>query len=286
MKTCVDFSDEVGVTAACKAFGMPRASFYRQRLCRLPRKRNKLRSRHPRALRRAEREKVLEMMHSEEFVDLAPAQIWAKLLEEGRYLCSPRTMYRILKANGEVKERRNQARRPKYKKPELLAEKPNQVWSWDITKLKGPAKWSYFYLYVIIDIYSRYVVGWLIADRESSVLAKQLIAESYRRQKVQPDELTLHSDRGASMTSKSVALLLADLGATKSHSRPYVSNDNPFSEAQFKTLKYRPDFPSRFGCIEDAKTFCRTFFAWYNNEHRHSGLNLFAPSVSIMEMLR
>jgi putative transposase len=239
----------------------------------------KRRGRQPRALTQQEQQTVLDVLHSDRFADLAPAQIWANLLEESTYFCSVRTMYRILKVHGEVRERRNQLRHPAYTKPELLATRPNEVWSWDITKLKGPVKWTYFYLYVMLDIFSRYVVGWMIADCEASSLAKRLIEESCEKQNIEPGQLTIHADRGPSMKSKPVALLLADLGATKTHSRPHVSNDNPFSEAQFKTLKYRPDFPERFGCIEDSKAFCRDFFAWYNNEHYHSGLNLLTPAM-------
>jgi putative transposase len=199
------------------------------------------------------------------------------LLDEKRYLCSERTMYRILAANQEVRERRDQLRHPPYVAPQLLATRPNQLWSWDITKLLGPAKWTYFYLYVILDVFSRYVVGWMVAHRESAILAHKLIGETCARQGIVPGELTLHADRGSSMTSKPVAFLLADLGVTKTHSRPHVSDDNPFSEAQFKTLKYRPDFPDRFGCILDARGFCRAFFPWYNTEHHHSGIGLLTP---------
>jgi putative transposase len=188
-------------------------------------------------------------------------------------------MYRILAEGGEVRERRSQARHAKYQAPELLATAPNQVWSWDITKLRGPMKWTYYYLYVILDIFSRYVVGWVIAYRESGTLAKRLIAETCEKQNVQPGQLTIHADRGSSMKSKTVAFLLADLGVTKSHSRPYVSDDNPYSESQFKTLKYRPDFPARFGSIQDARAFCREFFPWYNHEHRHSGIGLMTPAM-------
>ena len=212
-------------------------------------------------------------------MDQAPAQVAAALLDEERYLCSARTMYRILDANEEVRERRNQRRHPAYTRPELLATGPNQVWSWDITKLKGPRKWTYFYLYVILDIFSRQVVGWMVADCESASLAKTLICESCDKQRIDRDQLILHADRGSSMKSKAVALLLSDLGITKSHSRPYVSDDNPFSEAQIKTLKYRPGFPERFGSIQDAKSFCRTFFNWYNNAHYHSGLNWLTPAM-------
>jgi putative transposase len=222
---------------------------------------------------------VLSILHTERFIDKAPTEVYATLLDEGTYHCSVRTMYRILAEEGEVRERRNQARHPKYQAPELLATAPNQVWSWDITKLRGPVKWAYYYLYVILDIFSRYVVGWTIAYRESSALAKRLIAETYEKQNVQPEQLKIHADRGPSMKSKAVAFLLADLGVTKSHSRPYVSDDNPYSESQFKTLKYRPDFPDRFGSIQDARSFCREFFPWYNQEHRHSGIGLMTPEM-------
>jgi len=197
--------------------------------------------------------------------------------DQGVYLCSIRTMYRILEAEGEVRERRNQLRRPHYQKPELIATEPNQVWSWDITKLKGPAKWVYYYLYVIMDIFSRYVVGWMVAHRESETLAKRLIDQTCNKQDIVPGQLTIHADRGSSMTSKSVAQLMADLGITKTHSRPHVSNDNPYSEAQFKTLKYRPGFPERFGSIEDSRAFCQDFFPWYNTEHYHTGIGLLTP---------
>jgi putative transposase len=222
---------------------------------------------------------VIETLHSERFVDKAPAQVWATLLDEQTYLCSPRTMYRILAEHGEVRERRNQLRHPNYTKPELLAEAPNQVWSWDITKLLGPVKWTYFYLYVILDIFSRYVVGWMVAHRESAALARRLIETACHNQSIEPGQLTIHADRGASMRSKSLALLLADLGVTKTHSRPHVSNDNPYSESQFKTLKYCPQFPERFGSIQDARAFGGPFFDYYNNEHRHSGIGLMTPAA-------
>lgn len=212
-------------------------------------------------------------------MDQAPAAVYATLLDEGRYLCSIRTMYRILDAADEIRERRRQTRHPTYEKPVLLTTQPNQVWTWDITKLLGPAKWSYFYLYVILDIFSRYAVGWMVARRESAALAKQLIEETCMKQGISKNHLTLHSDRGSSMTSKPVALMLSDLGITKSHSRPRVSNDNPFSESQFKTLKYRPEFPKRFGSLEDARIFCRRFFDWYNTEHKHSGIGLLTPET-------
>jgi len=231
----------------------------------------------PRALRADERGRVLEVLSSERFCDAAPRQVYAELLDEGVYLASVSTMYRILRAEQMVRERRDQLRHPVYRKPELLATGPNQVWSWDITKLLGPVAWSYFYLYVILDIYSRYVVGYLIADRESASLAHRLIDETCDKQRIVPGQLGLHSDRGPSMKSGLVAQLLAELGVTKTHSRPYVSDDNPFSESQFKTFKYRPGFPDRFGSIEDARAFCRTFFDWYNRVHRHSGIGLYTP---------
>ena len=222
---------------------------------------------------------VLETLHSARFFDAAPAQVHATLLDEGTYLCSPRTMDRLLDAAGEIRERRDQVRRPHSAAPELLATRPNEVWSWDITKLLGPVKWTYFYLYVILDIFSRYVVGWMLAARESAALAARLIAETCAKQGIAPGQLTVHADRGAAMTSKPVAVLLADLGVTKTHSRPHVSNDNPFSEAQFRTLKYCPPFPERFGCLEDGRAFGQTFFHGYNHEHRHRGLGFLTPAV-------
>src|SRR5213593_5237648 len=232
----------------------------------------------PRALDPVERHGVLDLLHTR-FIDQAPAQVHATLLDEGTYLCSPRTMYRILDAAHEVKERRDQARRPHYVKPELLAMAPNQVWSWDITKVMGPAKWTYFYMYVLLDIFSRYVVGWMVAHRESAALAERLIGETCEKQGIEPGQLTLHADRGTSMTSKPVALLLADLGVVKTHSRPQVSNDNPFSESQFKTLKYRPEFPERFGSLQDTRSFGHIFFPWYNDEHHHSALGFLTPAM-------
>ena len=220
---------------------------------------------------------MLDVLHEERFVDLAPAEVYATLLDEGRYLCSIRTMYRLLAANREVRERRDQARHPAYAKPELLATGPNQVWSWDITKLKGPNKGQFFNLYVIIDIFSRAVVGWLLAERENAALAARLISETCKRHGIPPGTLTIHADRGAPMTATSTALLLASLGVGKSHSRPHQSNDNPFSESQFKTLKYHPTFPERFGSIQDARAFCLGFFQWYNHQHHHAGIGLMTP---------
>lgn len=274
MEAAETLSQDVGVAAACSALSVARATYYRHQ--QPPPAEKPPRPVPPLKLTEEERQTVLDTLHSPRFIDLAPRSVYAVLLdEEQTYLCSPRTMYRIL---APVRERRNQLRHPQYKKPELLATAPNQVWTWDITKLKGPAKWTYFYLYVILDLYSRLVVGWLVASRESSSLANELISQSYEKQGVDPGQLTLHADRGPSMRSKPVAYLLADLGVTKSHSRPYTSNDNPFSEAQFKTLKYHPSFPARFGSVEDCRAFCGTFITWYNTEHRHSSLSYLTPA--------
>jgi putative transposase len=269
-------STEIGIKPACDAFGIVRSGFYRGQG---PTKESAPRPSPPRTLSFEERQTVLATLHSDRFVDTAPATVYATLLDEGRYHCSIRTLYRILDEQAEVTERRNQLRHPVYQKPELLATAPNQVWSWDISKLLGPVKWSYCYLYVILDIFSRYVVGWMVAPAESAVLAQRLIKDTCEKQQIGTGQLTLHADRGSSMKSKPVALLLADLGVTKTHSRPYTSDDNPFSEAQFKTLKYRPDFPERFGSLEDARVFCQTFFSWYNGEHRHAGIGLMTPAA-------
>ena len=258
METALSLSPEVGIRPACESLGISRATFYRKR-----KKTQTLdavsneRRRHHRALSPEERQNVLDILHSDRFMDKAPHEVYATLLDEGIYYCSIRTMYRILDAHAEVKERRNQLRHPEYKKPELLATAPNQVWSWDITKLLGPAKWTYFYLYVIMDIFSRYVVGWLLAHGESATLAAELIKASCRRQGISQNQLTIHSDRGPAMRSKTLGELYDDLAIVRSHSRPHVSNDNPFSESQFKTMKYQPEFPARFGLIEDGRASCR-----------------------------
>jgi len=275
MNSAKELSVFTGKKAACIALCVPRASFYRffadkneiDKPCRHS----------PMKLSDATEQQVLDVLHEERFWDCSPYQIYATLLDEGVYLCSVRTMYRILAKHNEVKERRRQKRHCKYKKPELLATAPNQVWSWDITRLKGPEKWTYFQLYVIMDIYSRYVVGWMVAYREDSALAKKLIKETCIKQNIEQNQLTLHADRGSSMTSKVVSNLLLDLKVTRTHSRPHVSNDNPYSESQFKTLKYCPDFPQRFGSIEDARLFCRNFFDWYNHRHKHSGIAFLTP---------
>lgn len=280
MEAATILSSEIGIKPACEALEVSRAGFYRTQMQKNPilLEFKKLPS-SPRALSSEERQEVLDILHTERFVDKAPYEVYATLLDEGQYHCSIRTMYRILDENTEVKERRNQLSHPVYQKPELLSTAPNQVWSWDITKLLGPVKWTYFYLYVIMDIFSRYVVGWMIAPAESAVLAERLIGESCAKQNIGRGQLTIHADRGSSMKSKPVALLLSDLGITKTHSRPHTSDDNPYSEAQFKTLKYRPDFPERFGSIEDSRSFCQDFFPWYNKEHRHTGIGLLTPEA-------
>jgi putative transposase len=267
----------LGTRPACRALGVSAATIYRWRRpqeSRAPR----VRSAPARALSEAERTDVFAELHAERFGDASPAEVYATLLDEGRYLCSERTMYRLLSARGETRERRSQLTHPAYAKPELLAQEPNEIWSWDITKLLGPAKWTYFYLYVILDVFSRYPVGWTVQHRESAQVAKALIAQAAEQQNILPGTLTVHADRGSSMTSKPVAFLLADLGITKTHSRPYTSSDNPYSEAHFKTLKYRPSFPERFSSIEEARSFCREFFAWYSHQHRHAGIGLMTPA--------
>ena len=270
-----ELSVSVGTTVACEMLGVARATLYRRR--KPPAKPEKKPRRiSPRALSPAERQAILNVAHSERFADQAPAPIVATLLDEGHYLCSIRTMYRILADNEEVRERRNQLRHPAYARPELLATGPNQCWSWDTTKLLGPVKWTYYYLLVMLDIFSRLVVGWMLAPREDAEVATAFVAETVAKQG-HPKGLVIHADRGSAQTAKPLALLLADLGVTKSHSRPHTSDDNPYSEAAFKTLKYRPGFPARFGSIEDARSFCRGFFTWYNGAHRHSGIALMTP---------
>ena len=278
MNSVSEHAEQIEVTSLCQALGLARASYYRAKNPPpqvAPRK-------HPtpeRALSEQERQQVLDELRSDRFVDMSPVEAHATLLDEGIYYCSVRTMYRILDTHNEVRERRRQTQHPKYVKPQLVANSPNQVWSWDITKLLGPVKWTYFYLYVVLDIYSRYVVGWMLAERESATLAERLLKETCQKQEIVENQLTLHADRGSSMRSKTVALMLSDLGVTKTHSRPHVSNDNPFSESQFKTMKYRPGFPKHFGSIQDARAFCQDFFFWYNNEHRHSGIGLLTPQM-------
>ena len=268
----------VGIQSACEALGLPRASFYRRPVFgpALP---VPPRPAPARALSDEERQAVRDTLNSTRFQDCAPASIQATLLDEGQYLCSTRTMYRVLEQDGASRERRDQLTHPAYQKPELLATAPNQLWSWDITKLRGPAKWTYYYLYVILDVFSRYVVGWMIALREAAGLATKLIEETCEKHLIEPGQLTIHADRGSSMRSKPVAFLLADLSITKTHSRPYTSNDNPYSESQFRTMKYRPEFPDRFGSLQDSHSFCQRFFPWYNDDHRHSGIAMLTPAM-------
>jgi putative transposase len=277
-------------TPVLRALGLSRASFYRshgkaspcsgsdkasslnpagEQLCRVA----------GRALSTQERQNIRDLLYGDEFVDQTPTQVYASLLDRGVYHCSVRTMYRVLEKDGPCQTRTRTKTHPSYEKPEILATRPNQLWSWDITRLKGPSAYSYFQLYVILDVFSRYVVAWMVAERENQELAAQLIDEAITTQKVQPGTLTIHADRGAAMTSKSVGLLFSDLGVTKTHSRPHVSNDNPYSEAQFKTLKYRPQFPHRFGSLQDARTICGKLFRWYNGEHFHSGIALLTPAA-------
>jgi len=269
-------SDKIGTKAACNAFSLSRSSYYYKNGSSS----SSTVSKHKLpdfSLSKEERDEILMLMNSNTYMDKTPYEIYASQLDKGNYLCSVRTMYRILEDNNQVKERRKIKRSNNYQKPELLATSANQVWSWDITKLKGPAKWTYFYLYVIIDIFSRLVVGWMVAYRESAILAQKLIKETCEKQNIEANHLTIHADRGSSMRSKSVAFLLSDLGVTKSHSRPYVSNDNPYSESHFKTMKYRPDFPGNFNSMTEARDFCRNFFDWYNKEHYHSGIGFLTP---------
>lgn len=279
MQNAQQMAIELPITQVCHSLGLPRSSFYRQRQGQKAKKAS-ISAKPDRTLSEAERENVRNVLNSDRFQDKSPYQVYATLLDdEQTYLCSISSMYRILHENDEVQERREQRQHPHYVKPELLATQPNQLWSWDITKLLGPAKWTYYYMYVILDVFSRYVVGWLISEQESAQLAEQFIAESCFKQNICQEQLTLHADRGSSMTSKKVAHLLADLGVTKTHSRPYTSNDNPYSEAQFKTMKYRPSYPDHFGSIEDARAWAKPFFHWYNHEHRHTGLGLMTPAA-------
>jgi putative transposase len=285
MEAVTHLAPTVGLVAACEVLGVSRASFYRQRPVLGPSASAtepplpSPRAAPARALSPAERASVLAVLHEERFQDRSPAAVQTTLLDEGQYLCSIRTMCRILQQEGECGERRDQLTHPPYCKHQLLATAPNQLWSWDITKLLGPAKWTYFYLYVILDVFSRYVVGWMVAHQENAELAKQFIEETIGKHEIPAGQLNIHADRGRVMTSKPVAFLMADLGVTKTHSRPYVSDDNPYSESQFRTMKYRPEFPNLFGCIQDSRAFCRQFFQWYNAEHRHSGIALLTPAM-------
>lgn len=278
METTLELGGELNnVDFACNTLNVSRATLYRHLKPTSPAMKA-LRTESPRALPEETRQRILDYLHSDEFVDCSPHAAFHTLLDRDIYLASVRSFYRILDANKEVKERRNQLRHPEYTKPELLATGPLQVWSWDITKLKGPGKWEYYHLYVVIDIYSRLVVGWMLALQESGELATQLLKEAIERQGVQPGQLTVHSDRGAAMQSKPVVALLSQLDVLKTNSRPHVSNDNPFSESQFKTTKYHPEFPKRFGSFEHALSFLRIFMPWYNEQHCHSGIQYLRPA--------
>ena len=278
MAATVDLPREVATAPVCEALGLSRAAVYRRK--NPPEaKVQRPRPRPARALDPDERQEVLDTLHAERFCDQSPVEVYQTLLEDERYLCAPRTMYRILADSKEVRERRNQLRHPRYHRPELVATRPNEVWSWDITKLKGPIKWTYYHLYVMLDLFSRYVVGWLLGTNESASLAARLVSETCAKQNVREGDLTIHADRGTAMTSKSLAEKLIDLGVNKSHSRPRVSNDNPFSEAQFKTLKYWPGFPGRFDSPQHGREVGRAFFPWYNHEHHHSALCYLTPAV-------
>ena len=275
MKLVDERADKLTVVEACEAVDLPRANYYRAKSAK---EKPTSKRRSYRCLSEVESARVLDVLTTKWYCDKSVRQVWAELIDTGIYYCSVRTMYRILARNAAVRERRNQLRHPEYTRPELLATGPNQLWSWDITKLMGPHKWTYYYLYVLMDVWSRKVVGWLVAERESSTLAVELIRQSCERAGISEKQLTVHADRGSSMRSKPVAFLLADLGVTKTHSRPYTSSDNPYSEAQFKTMKYQPEFPSRFGSLQDARIFLRVYFDWYNNDHRHSGIGLVTPA--------
>lgn len=279
MATAVTLALQTGAAAVCHGLGVARATYYRAAKPPEPLHTVRRPRQSPLALSEAERVVVLDLLHSHEYVDLAPRTVYAMLLDAGTYLASVSTFYRLLRETSGTRPRRNELTHPAYARPELLAVRPREVWSWDITKLKGPAKSAPFHLYVILDIFSRYVVGWMLAPCESAELAETLIAATCEKEGIAPGQLTLHADRGASMRSKPVAFLLADLGVIKSHSRPYVSDDNPYSESQFKTMKYRPDFPQRFERIEDATIFCRGFFEWYNKQHRHSAIGFMTPAA-------
>lgn len=273
MSAALTLAPAVGVAAACAAFLVPRATVYRQRHPRVVRERK----RSARALCAAERTELLAVLCSNRFVDASPAEVCATLLDEGVYLASVSTMYRVLRAQRCVRERRAMTRHPSYARPELVASAPNQVWTWDITKVQGPERRTWYHLYVILDLYSRYVVGWMLATTETAALAERFIAQTLQTEGIERDKLTLHADRGTSMRSKTVAELLADIGVTKSHSRPRVSNDNAFSESQFKTMKYCPFFPGSFASIPEGREFFRLFFGWYNTEHHHSGIAMLTP---------
>jgi putative transposase len=279
MRAAEELAQTTGLAAACQLLNLPRSSLYRMRQPEQHREDSRPALNRPpakpaRALSDEEKAEVRDVLNSERFQDQSPREVYATLLDEDEYLCHWRTMDRVLAEYDEVRERRNQLRHPSYAKPELLATAPNQLWSWDITKLRGPVKWTYYYLYVMLDVFSRYVVGWLLAERESAALAEELTTAACVKQQIERGKLTIHADRGSPMIAKSMTLLMSELGVNQSHSRPHVSDDNPYSEAQFRTLKYRPSYPDRFGSLADARQWCEHFFSWYNQEHYHTSLHL------------
>jgi len=275
IETVESLADDVGISAACRALGVPRSSLYR---AQKPPTEPAPRPTPARAMDEEEKAEVRDVLNSERFWDCAPREVYGTLLDEDTYYCHWRTMYRILEEHSEVCERRNQRSHPSSTRPELKATGPNQLWSWDITYLRG-LKGIFFYLYMVIDVYSRYIVGWMIAKWESSELAEQLIADTCIKEGIEPEQLTLHADRGSAMRSKTIAQLLIELGVSKSHSRPHTPTDNPYSEAQFKTMKYRPDYPKAFRSKGQASAWVREFAHWYNHEHHHTGLALMTPTV-------
>jgi putative transposase len=283
MQAVAELAQKTGMVAACRSLNIPRSSLYRVRQAEqspepVEPASQRQRPQPVRALSDEEKAQVRTVLNSERFVDQSPREVYATLLDEGIYLCHWRTMYRVLDEHQEVRERRNQLQHPVYAKPELLATARNQLWSWDITKLRGPVTWTYYYLYVMLDVFSRYVVAWMLAERESAALATELTAAACANQGIEPGQLTIHADRGSPMVAKTMSLLMSDLGVSQSHSRPHVSDDNPYSEAQFRTLKYRPDYPDRFGSLMDARAWCERFFAWYNQDHHHTSLHLLTPA--------
>lgn len=279
MSAVAELVPALATRRALRALGAAPATWYRRRQAARRSAVARSRPTPPLALSSRERQTLIDTLNSPRFADCTPYTAWARLLDEGTYLASVRTFYRVLDAHGLVQERRNQLVHPAHVKPELVASAPNQVWSWDITRLRGVLKWQHFYLYVLLDIFSRYVVGWLVAGAENAGLASALIEETCAKHGIARDTLTLHSDRGSPMRAKTTAELLVDLGVAASYSRPRVSNDNPFSESQFKTLKYRPEFPSCFEGLDHARAHLRTFFGWYNDQHRHSGIGFMTPAI-------
>ena len=275
MDALEDVPANLSVAEACRTLGASRATLYRH--TSLPTPPSPRLGQPPRTLSPDEVSTLHRVLHEERFMDQPPAEIFAQLLSEGTYVASIRTMYRYLDRWGEVHERRNQRPGGPHAMPSLTATAPDQIWTWDITKLAGPQSGIFFYVYVMIDLFSRYVVGWMVAERENGDLASSFLRQTMSLRGIEPKGLTIHSDRGSPMTCKTTTQMLATLGVTKSLSRPHVSDDNAFSEAQFKTLKYQPDFPGRFGSLFHAKAYLEAFFAWYNEQHFHHGLALFTP---------